>query len=104
MSFYNRVYEEVSKIPRGKVASYGYIAFMAGNKRASRAVGYALHKNPSPGLIPCHRVVNREGRLASGFAFGGIDAQAMLLESEGVEVVSGYVNMEKYALRNAPIK
>ncbi|MEG2337878.1 MAG: MGMT family protein [Clostridium sp.] len=99
MSFYNRVYEEVSKIPKGKVASYGYIALMVGNKNASRAVGYALHKNPSPGVIPCHRVVNREGSLAKAFAFGGIDAHAALLEAEGVQVIDGKVDMEKYALK-----
>ncbi|MEF9951484.1 MAG: MGMT family protein [Clostridium sp.] len=99
MSFYNEVYKEVKKIPRGKVASYGYIAFMAGSKNASRAVGYALHKNPDQGSIPCHRVVNREGRLAPSFAFGGMEAQAALLESEGVQVVNGYVDMDKYGLK-----
>ena len=49
-------------------------------------VGYALHVNPRPGIIPCHRVVNRWGRLAPGFAFGGADVQKELLEKEGVLV------------------
>lgn len=96
MNFYNKVYEIVKKIPKGKVASYGQIASIAGNPRASRAVGYALHRNPSQQTIPCHRVVNKEGKLAPSFAFGGIDAQKALLESEGVEVDEGYVNMHKY--------
>lgn len=97
MNFYNKVYLIVKKIPKGKVASYGQIAFLAGSPRASRAVGYALHKNPEPGIIPCHRVVNREGRLAPAFAFGGSEAQKLLLESEGVKVKNNYVDMEKYS-------
>lgn len=84
-SFYQRVYREVQRIPWGKVATYGQIALLAGSPRASRVVGYALHVNPSPGgVIPCHRVVNRFGGLAPGFAFGGEDRQRALLESEGV--------------------
>ena len=86
MSFYDRVYEVVRKIPKGKVATYGQIAWMLGSPRASRAVGYALHCNPMPGVVPCHRVVNREGRLAPGFAFGGPGIQRELLEREGVTI------------------
>lgn len=99
MNFYNRVYEIVKQIPKGKVATYGQVAFLAGNPRASRAVGYALHRNPQPGtVIPCHRVVNREGRVAPGFAFGGPGIQQKMLEDEGVEMSeNGYVvNLEKY--------
>ncbi|MEG0257949.1 MAG: MGMT family protein [Christensenella sp.] len=97
MNFFQTVYTVVCKIPRGCVASYGQIARMCGNPRASRAVGYALHVNPQPGVIPCHRVVNREGRLAPAFAFGGADAQRQLLEQEGVAVdKSGCVDMAKY--------
>lgn len=93
-SFFQRVYRCVEKIPRGKVSTYGRIAEACGCPRASRAVGTALHMNPQPGRIPCHRVVNREGRLAPAFAFGGTDAQRRLLESEGVEVSpEGYVDL-----------
>ena len=60
------------------------IALLAGSPRASRIVGGALHRNPSPGVIPCHRVVFRDGSLAPGFAFGGAGAQRALLEAEGV--------------------
>ena len=98
MNFYERVYEAVQKIPMGQVASYGQIALLCGNPKASRAVGYALHRNPLPGVIPCHRVVNREGRLAPAFAFGGEDVQRSLLEAEGVQVDGeGYVDMKVYA-------
>ena len=86
MSFYDIVYENVRKIPKGKVATYGQIAFMCGSPKASRAVGYALHFNPDPDNIPCFRVVNRFGALAASFAFGGAAAQAELLKSEGVVV------------------
>lgn len=97
MSFFKNVYEAVQLIPRGKVATYGQIARMIGAPRSSRAVGYALHANPRPGVIPCHRVVNREGRLAPAFAFGGPEIQAQLLESEGVEVGEDFtVDLEKY--------
>ena len=97
MSFYQKVYEIVRRVAEGRVASYGQIARMAGSPRASRAVGYALHVYPMPGVIPCHRIVNREGRLAPAFAFGGTDAQRKLLEAEGVKVdEEGYVDIKKY--------
>lgn len=99
MGFNELVYEAVKKIPCGKVATYGQIAWMVGSPRAARAVGWALHRNPYPVEVPCHRVVNREGRLAPEFAFGGLDAQRMLLEQEGVPVVDGYVDMERYQWR-----
>lgn len=97
MSFFEKVYEAVKKIPKGKVATYGQIAHAVGAPRAARQVGWALHVNPQPGIIPCHRVVNREGRLAPAFAFGGEEAQASLLRAEGVEVSEDYtVDLTKY--------
>ena len=100
LSTFERIYEVVRSIPRGKVMTYGQVAVLAGNPRWARVVGYALHKNPEPGVIPCHRVVNREGRVAPGFAFGGEDAQRKLLEGEGVSFLeNGLVDMEKHAVR-----
>lgn len=97
MSFYDKVYEIVKNIPKGKVATYGQIAHLCQSPRASRAVGYALHYNPSPEIIPCHRVVNRQGRLAPAFAFGGEGAQRELLEAENVEIsVDNIVDLKKY--------
>ena len=93
---YQRIYEAVKKIPRGSVATYGQIAEIAGNKNMARAVGNALHNNPDPANIPCHRVVNARGELAERFAFGGKDAQTALLLSEGVEVINGRVDLDKY--------
>ncbi len=86
MSVFERIYEQVKKIPRGKVATYGQIAMLAGNPRWSRVVGYALHSNPDPDNIPCYRVVDRMGRLSSAFVFGGLNRQAELLRADGVEV------------------
>lgn len=85
MSFFETVYEIVKQIPRGKVLSYGQIARAAGFPRKSREVGWALHVNPDPEHIPCHRVVNREGRVSPAFVFGGENMQVALLKSEGVE-------------------
>ena len=98
-SFYERIYDAVCTIPPGKVATYGQIAALAGNGGAARAVGNALHINPSPGVIPCHRVVNAKGRLASHFAFGGDEEQQRLLEAEGVEVVDHHVDLKTYQMR-----
>lgn len=94
--FFERVYEIVRLIPVGKVATYGQIARLAGNARMSRQVGWALHVNPEPYITPCHRVVNRYGRLAPAFAFGGEDVQKELLIAEGVEFADDYtVDMDK---------
>ena len=79
-----QVYEFVRYIPKGKVATYGQIALHLGNRNFARVVGNILHGNPDPEHIPCHRVVNAQGRLSRSYAFGGIEAQRRLLESEGV--------------------
>ncbi len=98
-SVFERIYDVVKEIPRGKVATYGQVAAMAGNPRWARAVGYALHKNPDPVNIPCFRVVNREGKPAEAFVFGGINCQIQLLENEGVEFIDGKVDLEKFQWR-----
>ena len=96
MNTFERIYEVVRKIPRGKVATYGQIALLAGNPHWSQVVGYALHSNPEPDNIPCFRVVNRFGELSSAFAFGGLNRQQELLEAEGIEVADGKVDLSKY--------
>lgn len=97
MTAFEQIYEQVKRIPHGKVATYGQIAMLAGNPRWSRAVGYALHANPDPENIPCYRVLNRFGGLAPAFAFGGAEQQAKLLRAEGIEVRDdSTVDLEKY--------
>jgi O-6-methylguanine DNA methyltransferase len=93
-----RIYEAVKRIPKGKVATYGKVAEMAGNPRMSRAVGNALHKNPDPDSIPCYRVVNSKGELAEAFVFGGRNVQEELLKADGIEVTNGRVDLKKYGL------
>lgn len=84
----DRVFAVVRRIPAGKVATYGQVARLIGAPRSARYVGYALRANPSPGQeaddIPCHRVVFKDGRMASGFAFGGEEVQRDMLRAEGV--------------------
>ena len=79
-AFTEKIYQIVRKIPCGKVATYGQIAFLAGNPRGARGVGFALHRNPQPGVIPCHRVVGADGSL-TGYA-GGLKIKRKLLEIE----------------------
>ena len=74
----------VRRIPRGRVATYGQVALLAGNPHWSQVVGYALHVNPDPEGIPCYRVVNRFGEVSSAFAFGGENRQRELLLADGV--------------------
>ena len=94
-----RIYEAVKRIPKGHVATYALVAEMAGDRKMARAVGNALHRNPDPENIPCCRVVNAKGELAGGFAFGGAEVQARLLEEDGVRVVDGKVDLEVYGLK-----
>lgn len=97
MNTFEKIYDAVKKIPRGKVCTYGQIAALAGNPRWSRVVGYALHVNPEPGKIPCHRVVTRNGEVSKAFAFGGENMQRILLAEEGVEFLDdGRVDMKKH--------
>lgn len=97
MNVFEIIYEQVKRIPEGKVATYGMIAAMSGNRRRARVVGCALHVNPSPGEIPCHRVVNRYGGTSKAFAFGGTDVQRALLEAEGVTFCGdGRVDLRKH--------
>lgn len=96
MSVFRKIYEVVAKIPKGKVATYGQVALLAGNPRWSRVVGYALHSNPDPERIPCHRVVDRFGSVSKAFAFGGENRQIYLLEDEGVELKNGVVDLSIY--------
>lgn len=81
-----KVFGEVSKIPRGSTTTYKAIAQTVGT--SPRAVGNILHTNPDPNTYPCHRVIRSDGKLASGYAFGGKTAQLMLLLKEGVVVES----------------
>lgn len=103
MTTFEKVYEAVKLIPSGSVATYGQVARAIGNVRLARVVGYALHANPAPGVIPCHRVVKQDGAVAPAFAFGGAFRQAELLRAEGVEFLDEtHVDMARFCVRALP--
>lgn len=82
MKTFDKVYNLVSKVPKGKVTTYGAISKALGID--PRVVGYALHANKDSKNIPCHRVINSKGMISSGYAFGGPDVQKKMLEKEGI--------------------
>lgn len=84
MSFRETVYQITSQIPKGKVATYGQIARLAGNARAARAVGMFMRTNPFAPRVPCHRVVASDGKLTGFSAPGGIVKKKSMLIHEGV--------------------
>ncbi|MFZ5366104.1 MAG: MGMT family protein [Patescibacteria group bacterium] len=106
---FEKIYEAVKGIPKGKVATYGQIVNQIKNEKLKmkndkekfkitpRVVGWVLHQNPDSENIPCHRVVDRSGRLASGFAFGGAKEQKRKLLKEGVKFKDSiHVDLNKY--------
>ena len=96
--FFQEVYEIVRQIPEGMVMTYGQIASTLGTKDARR-VGHALHAlryTQGKPIVPCHRVVNKDGRLAPGYAFGGPGEQGMRLNSEDVFFIDDdHVDLER---------
>lgn len=95
--FFSRVYDVVSRIPEGKVMTYGQIAALLGEPRGARVVGWAMRAAPSSLNLPCHRVVNRLGEMAPSYAFGSKDIQRELLISEGITFKeNGCIDMKKH--------
>lgn len=93
--FSKKVYSLVGKIPKGKVATYGQIAKMAGDSCAAQEVGRILNRVSPEQNLPCHRVVNQKGELAPNFVFGGQIKQRNLLESEGITFdLKGNINLQ----------
>ncbi len=94
--FSEQVLELTSRIPRGKVTTYGEIARALGNPKASRAVGTALRKNESPDRIPCYRVVHSGGSVEGYSARSGTKEKIRRLRRDGIAVRKGKVKMEKH--------
>ena len=92
-SFHERCYKILKKVPRGKVTTYKEIA-KAMKSRAYRAVGTAMNKNPYAPKVPCHRVVNSDGRV--GKYASGTKKKIAILKKEGVQVINGKVDLKKY--------
>lgn len=96
ITFAEKVHTFVQKIPKGKVATYGQLAKLAGNAHAARAVGNIMKNNPDMNTTPCHRVVASDGKL-TGYAFGGIFAKKAKLKKEGVHFFGNRVDLTKSA-------
>ncbi|WP_136799908.1 MGMT family protein [Desulfosediminicola ganghwensis] len=92
--FTQRVIELISRIPEGKVATYGSIASYAGNRSGARQVARILHSSSEKHDLPWHRVINRVGKIALPEGQGKL--QRLLLEEEGVIFKNGRVDLEKY--------
>lgn len=102
-SRYDRIYEVVRRIPRGRVATYGDVARLAGMPRQPRLVGYALHAAPPGARLPWHRVVNAQGRISLGRGIPGGDlTQRFRLEREGVAFgANGRIPLARFRWRPA---
>lgn len=88
-----KILDLVSRIPEGKVTTYGRIAITLDIK-SPRSVGKVLHHNPDPKRYPCHRVVFKDGSLSKHFAFGGKKAQMALLKKEGVAFIADKTDLD----------
>ncbi|HEY3055725.1 MAG TPA: MGMT family protein [Thermoanaerobaculia bacterium] len=99
---YLRIYKIVRQIPRGRVATYGQIAELAGLEGHARQVGYALHALPSGLNIPWHRVVNARGEVSTRSGGDSDELQRHLLEAEGVKFDSrGRIDLERHRWKKA---
>lgn len=96
-----KVYEFLTKIPKGKVVTYSQIGEYLGNKKLCRVIGNILHNNPDPIKYPCYKVVNSKGLLSKNFGDGGINIQANRLQEDGIKVVNNRVDLDKYQWRTS---
>jgi methylated-DNA-protein-cysteine methyltransferase related protein len=94
---YKRIYAVVSRIPRGRVATYGQVAALAKLPRQARLVGYALNVLPEKTAVPWHRVVNAAGKVSiRGSGLGHEELQAQMLKREGVRFTGGAISLARY--------
>ena len=96
--FSGKVYGFCSRVPKGKVTTYGEIARAVGKPGSSRAVGQALKRNPYAPRVPCHRVVKSDGSLG-GYGGAGrkkTEKKRKMLAKEGIGIAKGKVNLEKH--------
>ena len=95
MTFADRVYEITKQILKGKAATYGQIAKLAGNSKAARAVGMCMKTNPHAPQTPCHRVVASDGSLTGYSGRGGTATKKKMLISEGVYFLKDKVDLRR---------
>jgi O-6-methylguanine DNA methyltransferase len=102
MTFCDRIYKIVATIPKGKVATYGQIAQLAGNPKAARAVGMCMKTNPFAPQVPCHRVVGSDGRLVGYSGGKGVSTKKSMLRKEGVQFIGDKVDLMRFQCRKFP--
>lgn len=93
MNIREKVYKICLSIPKGKVATYGQLARLAGNSKAARAVGVFMKNNPDAPIVPCHRVVASDGELAGYSGTGGVVQKNKMLIKEGVVFKNSRVDL-----------
>lgn len=99
---YLRIYAVVRQIPRGRVATYGQVADLAGLDGHARQVGYALHAVPTSMKLPWHRVINSRGEVSARTSGDSHELQRHLLEAEGVEFDErGRLDLQRYRWKKA---
>ena len=77
------VYKKLLEVPKGQITTYGELAKAVGLKNGQRVIGRIMNKNPYPAIVPCHRVVNSDGKIG-GYAYG-IDVKKKMLKKEGIK-------------------
>ncbi len=96
-ALYERIYAVVRRVPRGKVATYGQIAVVAGLPRHARHVGFALRALPEGSKLPWHRILNARGEVSERAVPGVDELQRELLEDEGIEFsAAGRIDLDRY--------
>ncbi|GFN41684.1 MAG: methylated-DNA--protein-cysteine methyltransferase [Marine Group I thaumarchaeote] len=89
MNIEQMVYKKLIQVPKGQITTYGELAKAVGLKNGQRAIGRIMNKNPYPAIVPCHRVVNSNGKIG-GYAYG-IDVKTNMLTKEGIEIQNGKI-------------
>ena len=89
MNIEQLVYKKLLQVPKGKVTTYGELAKAVGLKNGQRSIGRIMNKNPYPVIVPCHRVVNSNGKIG-GYAYGQ-DVKTNMLSKEGIEIQNGII-------------
>jgi methylated-DNA-protein-cysteine methyltransferase-like protein len=103
-TFKERVYAIAAKIPKGKVATYGQLAVLAGSPQSARAVGMCMRTNTDKRIVPCHRVVASNGHL-TGYSFGkGVSTKLSILKKEGVIFKGDKVDLDKSQWNRSQLK
>lgn len=92
--FSQKIYSLLKKVPKGKVTTYKALAQAATNSKAYRAVGTVLNKNPNLIKVPCHRVINSDGRVGQ-YALGQ-KKKTSLLKKEGVKINNNKIDLKAY--------